>query len=482
MIIFPAVLAVFIFILAIKSISAGKIDKKHGYTPEPASDAALERLAQAVRIKTVSHYDAEKDDLQNLKAFQQLIKDSFPGFHKTAERTVLSDYGVIYKWKGKNDEFSPDFPPVLLTAHYDVVPADESRWSRPPFAAETADGYLWGRGTLDTKNTLMASLEAAESLCSEGFVPQRTVFFAFGGDEEVSGQRGACRSAQWFADKGITFDWMWDEGAITAEGIMPGINSKLSLLGTAEKGQVNILLTAKAAGGGHAAMPPGLTATGRIARAVARIEAKPFPLRWLKTTRTFFSRMACAGVPAYRIALSNLWLTGGLIKLVMAKTPSSAAMLRTTTAPTMISGSPKENVLADEATAVINIRILPGDTVEKVIIRLKKVIADELVEVTIKNDNDADEPVFESSIKAEGYKILEESILEVIPDSVVLPYLATTASDSRHYAGCCRNIYRYAPMILNQEELDRIHSVDERISPENYGLGIRCYKTVMRKL
>lgn len=482
MIIFFVVLAVIIIIVSINVLSAPKIDKTAHYEPEPATTSQLEKLAAAVRIPTVSHYDDSLNDLENYRKFQDFLVAAFPLFHRTAERIVLSDYAVIYKWKGQNDEFSAEFPPVLLAAHYDVVPADESKWSHRPFAAEISDGYLWGRGTLDTKNTLMASLEAAERLCEEGFVPQRTVFFAFGGDEEISGERGACRSADWFAGQSITFDWLWDEGAITADGIMPGIDRKLSLLGTAEKGQVNILLTAKSAGGGHAAMPPGLTATGRIARAVARIEARPFPLRWLKTTRTFFSRMACAGGPAYRIVLSNLWLTGGLIKFLMSKTPSTAAMFRTTCAPTMISGSSKENVLADEAIAVVNVRILPGDTVEKVIARLRKVIADDKVAVAVKNDNDADEPVFESSIKSEGYGILEESILEVIPDSVVLPYLATTASDSRHYADCCRNIYRYAPMILNQAELDRIHSVDERISPENYGLGIKCYKTVMRKL
>ena len=482
----PIILIILVALLLItttvNSFLVGKINKNIHYHPEPASVKAVERFVEAIRIPTESFYDHSENDLKQYKRFQEYLTNAFPAFHETAERFVLSEYGVIYKWAGKYDEHSTEHPPVLLTAHYDVVPADESKWTHPPYEAKIDSGYIWGRGTLDTKNTLMASLEAAETLCSDGFTPERTIFFAFGGDEETTGRMGACRSAEWFKEKRITFDWMWDEGAITGDGLMPGIVNKLSLIGTAEKGQVNILLQASSTGGGHAAMPPKHTASGRIARAVSRIEAKPFRLRWLKTTKTFFHRMARAGVPAYRIALSNLWLTGGLIKMIMGKSAASAALLRTTTAPTMMSGSPKENVLADHASAVINVRILPGDSIENVISRIKKVIADDNVSVTVKNENDADEPVFESSTKAEGYILLEQMLNELIPDSVVLPYLATTASDSRNYASCCRNIYRYAPMVLTQSELDRIHNVDERISLENYGLAIRAYQNLIEKL
>lgn len=467
-----------ILIIIINTLNASGLAGREEYKPEPADPSAVERLAGAVRLATVSHYDKSKDDLNAHRQFQAYLTECFPLFHKVAERTVLSEYAVIYCWHGKNESL----PPVLLTAHYDVVPADASKWSRPPFAAVSEDGYLWGRGTLDTKNTLMSSLEAAESLCRDGFQPERTVYFAFGGDEEITGSHGALKSMEWFQEQGINFEWMWDEGAITADGLMPGIRGKLSLIGTAEKGQVNVLLKAVSENGGHAAMPPKLTPTGRIARAVARIEAKPFRLRWLKTTRLFFKRMAAAGIPVYRVAMSNLWLTGGLLKLVLGGSPNTAALLRTTMAPTMIRGSHKENVLADEAEAVVNVRILPGDSVEGVLHRIKKVVADEKVSVGLISADDADEPVFESSIKAEGYQLLEQMLKETISDTIVLPYLATTASDSRHYAPVCRDIYRYAPMILNQEELDRIHGVDERISFENYGLSIRSYLCLMKKL
>ena len=472
------ILAAIIVAVVLNTVFAGSTGGRSAYRPEAAPAEALERLAGAIRIPTVSHYDHDLDELSHFTRFQDYMLECFPRFHETAERTILSEYAVIYKWQGS----SPDRNPVLLTAHYDVVPADEKKWSKPPFAAVSENGFLWGRGTLDTKNTLMACLEAAEELCRDGFTPGRTVYFAFGGDEEVTGLKGAKRMAQWFSDQQISFDWMWDEGAITTDGIMPGIRGKLSLVGTAEKGQVNILLKTVAEGGGHAAMPPKLTATGRIARAVARIEAKPFPLRWLKTTKIFFRKMACAGIPLYRVALSNLWLTGGLVKILMGQSPNSAALLRTTTAPTKISGSNKENVLADEATAVINVRILPGDSINSVINRITRIVADEAVEVSVLNKADADEPVSESSIKAEGYLLLEEMLNETIGDSVVLPYLATTASDAKNYTNCSRQIYRYAPMILNQEELDRIHGIDERISFENYGLGIRCYKNLIEKL
>ncbi len=481
-IIILSIAAVLIIVIVINTIRAGSVDSSICYSPEAADPEALKRLAGAIRIPTVSHYDISEDDKESFKALQNYLVESFPKVHEVMERTVLSEYSVIYKWKGRHDEFSSEHPPVLLTAHYDVVPADESKWSFPPFGGIEKEGFLWGRGTLDTKNTLMSLLEAAETLCSEGFIPERTVYLAFGGDEETTGCEGASRSCRWFSEHGITFDWLWDEGAITVDGMMPGINNLLSLIGTTEKGQVSIELHAKASGAGHAAMPPKISAAGRIARAVARIEAKPFPMRWLKTTRAFFSKMARAGGFGFKLALSNLWLTGGLIKFVMSKIPSVAAMFRTTTAPTMLNASSKENVLADEATAVINVRLLPGDSIEKVISRMKKVIADDQVSVYVKNDNDAEEAAPESSSDAEGYKLLEQTLNELIPDSVVLPYLATTASDTRNYVSCCRNMYRYSPMILTQQEVNRIHGVDERISLENYGLAIKFYKTMLKKL
>lgn len=461
---------------------AGSVGKDLCYKPSPASAEAVSRLIGAIQIPTVSHYNPGENDIEKYRKFQAYIAEVFPVFHKIAERIILSDYSVIYKWSGRYDEMSSEKPPVLLTAHYDVVPVDESKWSKPPFEGIVDSGYIWGRGTLDTKNTLMASLEAAETLCKEGFVPERTVYFAFGGDEETTGRMGACESAAWFSQNGITFEWLWDEGAITADRLMPGMINKLSLIGIAEKGQINILLKTVSAGGAHAAMPPKISAVGRISRAVARLEAKPFPLRWLKTTRSFFSKMARAGVPAYRIAMSNLWLTGGLIKTIMGMTPSSAALFRTTIAPTMISGSNKENVLSSEATAVLNVRILPGDSIKSVVDRITKVVNDSKITISVLNEDEAAGPSPESSVKSEGYLLLEQMLGEVVEDSVVLPYLATTASDARNYTVCCKNAFRYAPMILNQEELDRIHGVDERISYENYGLGIRCYKNLMKKL
>jgi carboxypeptidase PM20D1 len=229
-------------------------------------------------------------------------------------------------------------------------------------------------------------------------------------------------------------------------------------------------------------MPPAVTATGRIARAAARVEARPFPLRWLKTTRLFFREITAAASPAVKPVLANLWLTGGLVKLIMARNPSSAALLHTTAAPTIIRGSSKENVLAEDAMAVINVRILPGESVAGTVSRIKKVVGDDKVEVSLLDEEAATEPVKESSVKSEGYRLISEMIEETIADSVVLPFLVTVATDSKYYAGCCRDIYRYVPMILNREELERIHGADERISAENYGLAVNSYKNLIKKL
>ena len=446
------------------------------YIPQQAAPEAVERLAAAVRIKTVSHVDYSDNSMENLRAFQDFLLSEFPAFNRAAERTLTGDYGVIYKWQGSDESL----PPVLLTAHYDVVPADPGKWSVPPFSGLVKDGFIWGRGTLDTKNTLVAIMEAAEELCKEGFVPSRTVWLAFGGDEEASGREGAVKTVEWFVEQGISFDWMLDEGSITGDGLIPGTTRTLSMIGTAEKGTVDISLEASAAGG-HASRPPEITAIGRISRAVARIERKPFPLRWLGTTRSFFREMSAASGPATGFLLANLFLTGGLIKLVMGRSPGSAALLRTTTAATIISGGWKENVLPDYASAVINVRILPGDDIDSVVRRLKKVIADKQVSVSVL-DNGPNNPVAESQADSEGYGIIRDSIASVLPDSVILPFLVLNSTDSKFFTGCCRNIYRYVPMVLSEEELDRIHGIDERISVENYGLCLRFYRQLMEKL
>lgn len=470
------VLIVFI-IFTVNSLKARGKASGPDYIPEPVSPDAAKRLAQAVSIPTVSYTDYSKIDIEHHRRFQKFLTEAFPAFHKAAERTVLSDYALIYKLAGKSE----DKKPVLFMAHYDVVPVNAGDWTHEPFGGVIDDEFIWGRGTLDTKNSLMASLEAAEALCAEGFVPDRTIYFAFGGDEEVLGLKGAGEIKKWFIDKDITVDWLLDEGAVTGDGLIGGMKKKLTLIGTAEKGMVDYLLTAKSSGG-HASMPPKISATGRIARAVTRLEANPFRLRWLATTRALFSNMASAASPALRIMLSNLWLTRGLVKAVMGKSSTSAALLRTTMAPTMISGSNKENVLAREASAVVNVRILPGETIASVLRQMEKIVNDSEVSITVKNPEAAGEPVAESSTDSEGYRLIEEAVAETIPDSIVLPFLVTATTDSRQYTDFCRDIYRYCPVILTQTEVNRIHSVDERISLDNYGLCIRTYKILMSKL
>ena len=473
----PAVILALIILICLKTLITARTCSYPDYKPETCTNEAAERLAKAVRIKTVSHSDYSLNDLEKHREFQKFLKDSFPAFHSTAERTVLSDYGIIYKWPGRSEKQKA----LLFIAHYDVVPADDSKWTHPPFDGKIIDGYIWGRGTLDTKNTLMGMLEAAESLCKEGFIPKRDTYFAFGGDEETEGHLGAVKIAAHFKSQGISFEWLHDEGSIIADGIIKGVNRKLALIGTAEKGYADILLRTEAKGG-HAAMPPAITATGRIARAVTRIEKNPFPMRWIKTTRKMFSGMSSGSESWMKVVLANIWLFGPVIKLVMGKAPQSAALLRTTTAPTMIKGSSKENVLAETATAVINTRVLSGDTLETVLARIRKVIKDESIEVSLLNPESANNPVSESSTRGQGYKIISRVISETVHDALILPYLNTGTTDSKAYIECCENIYRLAPMILQPEDVESIHASNEKISLENYGLVIRFYKTMFQKI
>lgn len=473
----PAVIVALIILICLKTLITARAGSYSDYSPAACENEAAERLAQAIRIKTVSHTDYSLNDLEKHRGFQNFLTESFPAFHSTAERTVLSDYGIVYKWPGRSDRQKP----LLFIAHYDVVPAEAEKWTHPPFEGKITDGYIWGRGSLDTKNTLMGMLEAAEALCKEGFVPKRDIYFAFGGDEETEGHLGAVKTAAHFKAQGISFEWMHDEGSIIADGLIKGVNRKLALIGTAEKGYADILLKTEAKGG-HAAMPPAMTATGRIARAVTRIERKPFPMRWIKTTRKMFSGMSSGAESGMKVVFANIWLFGPVVKLVMAKNPQSAALLRTTTAPTMIKGSSKENVLAETASAIINTRVLAGDTLDSVLARIRKVVRDDSIEVSLLHPESANNPVPESSTRGQGYKVISRAIAETVPDALILPYLNTGTTDSKAYAECCENIYRLAPMILKPEDVDSIHASNERISLENYGLVISFYKTIFQKI
>jgi len=338
-------------------------------TPEPLdAQKVAGRLAQAVRFKTVSSYDDADANGAEFLALHAFLQSSFPQAHALLEREVIGKYALLYRWPGSD----ASAPPIALMAHQDVVPVapgTEGDWQQPPFSGALADGFVWGRGAWDDKGELMAIMEAVESLAAAGFKPRQTIYLAFGADEEVGGARGAARIAKLLAERKVRLQFALDEGLIITEGMVPGLAKPSALVGMAEKGYLSLRLAANAQPG-HSSMPPagpGQSAIGMLAAGLTRLENDPMPASLNGLPRDMFETLAPEMSGANRVLLSNLWLFKPLVERELQKSPSTNAMLRTTTALTIFNAGNKDNVLPGRAEAIVNFRLLPGDSSEQVI-------------------------------------------------------------------------------------------------------------------
>ncbi|MDR1899351.1 MAG: M20/M25/M40 family metallo-hydrolase, partial [Treponema sp.] len=355
----------------------------------------IERFREAVRIKTDWPAGALPGDAEAeapLRRFQDFLAESYPLFHRAAERWILGPYSLIYRWPGVNgtgndadsgmDSGAGDDGAVLILAHYDVVPVEKEKWTADPFGAELKDGFIYGRGALDMKSILIGIMEGAESLCAEGFRPRRDIWFAFGGDEERTGILGAMAAAGWFAERKIRFSWVLDEGSPVAENQIKGIEVPLALFGIEEKGflSLNLRVIQKP---GHASRPPRVQAAAVLARALCRISKRPFPFRLVPTAEQFFTQLSSLASGPRSFFMGHARALGPLFLRALSSNPDIASMLHTTVAMTQLEGSAADNVMPSEVRAVINLRLLRPWTVEKAVNFIKKAIGDERVEVTI---------------------------------------------------------------------------------------------------
>lgn len=439
------------------------------------SKKLLKNLSDAVKIKTVSHLDESKFDGGEFVSFQRLLENAFPEIHRSLKKETVNRHGILYTWNGSDAQKKP----IIIMAHYDVVPVEqgtEQLWTQPPFGGIVKDGYLWGRGTLDDKGSLMSSLEAVEWLLSKGFKPARTVHLAFGFDEELGGLRGAKKIVEVLNSRNVKAEYVIDEGAII-EGAMKGISAPIALISVAEKGYASLEFSVSGEGG-HSSMPPAETPVGILCAAIGKLEKNPFPLKIEGVTKKFLEYLGPEMPLGNRLALANLWLLDRVVKSQLAKSPASAALLHTTIAPTMLQGSIKDNVLPMKAVAVVNFRIIPGETSAGVLEYCKKAIGDPRVE--IKPLGPIDEPSLVSDPDVPSFGVLKKTVRQIFPDAVVAPFLAVGRSDAKHYSAISKNVYRFAPYHLKADDLKRLHGVDERISVSNYEKMVRFYVQLIK--
>lgn len=429
-------------------------------TTVPAVDVSVRQEAIAahmqamVRCKTVSYHNAVLEDEAEFEAFTALLREVYPNVESACGQQAIGRRGLLYHWKGR----SSDRPSVLM-AHYDVVPAEASQWSKPPFEGIIGDGHLWGRGTLDTKCTLLSIMEAAEQLLSEGFVPAQDIYLCFGGNEEIGGG-GAVGLVDALRARGVQPAFVLDEGGAIVEKVFPGVRQPAALIGISEKGQMNATLRVRSQGG-HASAPPPHTPVGILARAVTRVEARPFPFTMTKAARALFDTLGRHSTFGYRVLFANLWCFAPLLNWICKKSGGEMnALVRTTCAFTQMSASDAPNVMPPIATVGANLRLIGGDTRQTVLDALTARIADPQVEVTI---DDGSEPAPDSCTEGEPWERLLGAISQSWPGVLASPYLMVAASDSRRYAQISDAVYRFCPMPLSGEQRKLIHGNDERI-------------------
>ncbi len=479
MAVLASILGIFIILLLVRTyLFSRKMGVLGG---EPASVAgidgarAAESLSRAIQFRTVSHADYDQFDYGEFEKFLDYLVDRYPLMTSTCHPFRINDYSVLYRWKGTDSSL----PPLLLLGHYDVVPVEkgtEGSWEQEPFGGAISGGELWGRGSLDMKVQVISHLEAAEQLLREGFTPRRDIWFSYNFDEEQRGSRGATGAMEYFRKEGIRFDSLFDEGGCIVQGAMPGVDPPLAIIGLAEKGCANFRIRVRGTGG-HSSMPPRSTALGKLSRIIADLEGNPMPARLTPPVRQMLKATGPEMSFPIRLALANLFPFRPLILKIFSASPTTNAMIRTSFSATMCRSGDAPNVLPLVAEGVINCRPLPGDSVQDALDHLHKIARktcpgeDYEIDILLGDDASALSPH-----ETDSFEKIKATINRYYPQALVSPYLMMGGSDSSKFTPVCDNIYRFMPILINKEQLDRMHNSNERISLENITRSVGFFR------
>ncbi len=434
---------------------------------------AFEHLAEMIKIPTISNVDMSTVDMSAFERFKSLLMELYPTVYKVCEYEQPAETGILLRWKGKSPK-----DPIVLMSHYDVVTVIEDMWENPPFEGKIIGDTLWGRGTLDTKCTLCSIMEAAEALMKQGVKPERDIYLAFAGDEEVLG-RAAQEMVKLFEGRGIRPALVLDEGGAVVRNVFPGVDKQIAVIGIGEKGLANVSLTVKGEGG-HASTPPKHTAVGVLAQAIVASENKPFNTELTYPARLMFERIGRHAGFGMRILCANLWLFAPVVRVIGSAIGGElGAMMKTTMAVTMASGSKQTNVLPNVATAYVNLRLINSDTLDDVVKHITKAVNNPKVKVEIVSGNNASSY---ADVNSEGYKLVERAVAATWGEAIVSPYLMVACSDSRHYNRISDTVLKFSALELSKEELGRIHNHNERITKAQLDKCIMFYAGLFNEL
>ncbi|XP_062871495.1 N-fatty-acyl-amino acid synthase/hydrolase PM20D1.2 isoform X2 [Trichomycterus rosablanca] len=396
----------------------------------------LSHFKEAIRIPTVS-FSTTHQNTSALQEFNQLLERVFPAIFSSSlvKHELVQNYSHLFTVSGSD----PQLMPYMLLAHIDVVPANEAEgWEVPPFSAQELNGFIYGRGTIDNKQSVM-----------------------------VNGNAGAVNIVKVLKSRGVKLQFVLDEGLAVLDGIISGLDGPAALIGVSEKGQATVKLSVSMKPG-HSSMPTRQSSIGVLAGAVTRLEENRMPrLFGYGPERSTFEHLAHEfGLPL-KFIMSNLWLFTPLLSRVMERSPDMNAFVRTTTAVTMFNSGVKYNVLPSYAEAFVNLRIHTAQTLQEVLDLIEYTISDDRVKVELVNGFDP-LPVSSYDEESFGFQIIKRTVLNMFPQVNVAPGICVGNTDSRHYTELTKDIYRFAPTWFKPGDPQRFHGINERISRQNY--------------
>lgn len=494
LVILVAVLLIKMYTYPFKKTTA---ETSEGWKPVK-NDSAVLRLSGGIKIPTVSTGSLGEFNYTPFDQFKEYLKASYPLVYQYTENTEINTHALVFRLKGSD----PSLEPILFLSHIDVVPPGDADvknkeqnifrpddkplppvskvaedWDFEPFSGTVASGRIYGRGAIDMKGMLFSLMESMDAIVKGKKVPKRDIYLAFGFDEEVGGQKGAVQIADYFKKKGLQFDAVYDEGGlIMRKGNVAGVNSDIAVVGCAEKGFLSAKIKVKGLGG-HSSMPPMESAIGKAAVIMQRLEDDQMKPEITPLIKGFFDNIGGAMPWTTRLALSNQWLLKPLLLSQLTKNNTTNALVRTTTALTMMKGSDGTNVLSPEVEFIVNFRLLPGNTVKDVHDHIAK--ATEGFDVEVEDIDNTREASAVSPSNTKGFKLIEAGVREIYPGAIVTPYLTMAGTDAYKYQIVSKNIYRFMPIRINSSEQQSIHSTNEYISIENYLKMIHYFEYMM---
>lgn len=464
-----AAFAALLVVAFVRTLLRGR--KTSGYVPNPdrgRETAYAKKLSAMVQVETVSVFG--QSEPEKFRALHKVMAEQFPLVFATLEKHDIDGNLVMY-WKGKTSE-----NPIMLMSHIDVVAAGPN-WTHDPFGGEIADGKVWGRGTADTKCSVMAFYQAAEELLHEGYVPPVDVYLCSSCTEEVGGD-GAPKIVAWLKERGVTLAMLSDEGGGIISEPIGGIPGNFAMVGVYEKGTGDLKFTARSHGG-HASAPPKNSPVARLAGFVNHVEKKnPMTVKFSPEVEEMFTRLSVYASFPLRFVLGNLWLFRPVLKkLLPVISPQAAAMLQTTVAFTKMRGSDGFNIIPQEAYVTANLRFIPHQKVKESVAVLTDLAAQYHIETEVITAMD---PSPSLDLTGRAFRLTEAAIARTFPGLPTSPYVVTGATDCRFYQDVCRNCVRFSPVIMGPEQMKGMHGIDENIETNCLPGAVDYYKNLIR--